>query len=76
MGREVVTTAANVSIGTEVAKAAPFAASVVIGGLTAMEWAYVLAAAYSGLLIVHFVGSKWLFPLWRFIKARRAKGVK
>jgi len=74
MGREVVTTAANVSLGTEAAKAAPFAAGVVVGGLTAMEWAYVLAAAYSGLLIVHFVASKWILPLCKLIKERRAGG--
>lgn len=76
MGKEVVTTAANVSLGTEVAKATPFAAAFAVGGLTAMEWAYVLAAAYSGLLIIHFVGSKWLLPLWRLLKGRRAGGAE
>lgn len=76
MGKEVVTTAANVSLGTEVAKATPFAAAFMVGGLTAMEWAYLLAAAYSGLLIIHFVGSKWLLPLWRISRGRRAGGAK
>jgi len=74
MGKEVVTTAANVSLGTEAAKAAPFAAAFMVGGLTAMEWAYILAAAYSGLLIIHFVGSKWLLPLVRLIRKGRAAG--
>lgn len=76
MGKEVVITAANISLGVEAAKAAPFVAGVVIGGLTAMEWAYLLAAAYSGLLIIHFVGSKWLLPLWRISRGRRAGGAK
>ncbi|WP_248769659.1 hypothetical protein [Pseudomonas sp. MWU12-2345] len=73
MGKEVVTTAANFSLGTEAAKAAPLAAGFMIGGLTAFDLAYVLAAAYSGLLIVHFVMSKWVLPLARFIKGRRRK---
>lgn len=71
MGKEVVTTAANVSLGTEATKAVPLAAGFMIGGLTALDWAYVLAAAYSGLLIVHFVMSKWVLPLARYVKERR-----
>ena len=71
MGKEVVTTAANFSLGTEAAKAAPLAAGFMFAGLTALDWAYVLAAAYSGLLIVHFVMSKWVLPLARYIKGRR-----
>ena len=76
MGKEVVATTANLSLGTEAAKAAPFAAAFAVGGLTPMEWAYVLAAVYSGLLIIHFVGSKWLIPLWRLARGRRAGGAK
>lgn len=71
MGKEVLTGAAGISLGSETAKAAPFVTGVVVGGLTAAEWAYVLAAGYSGLLIIHFVMSKWLLPVIRFALAKR-----
>lgn len=70
VGKEVVT-AANVSAGTETLKAAPILAAFTVGGLTPFEWAYTLAAVYSGLLILHLVIGKWVIPLVRFVRARR-----
>jgi hypothetical protein len=73
MGKEVVTTAAGFSLGAETAKAAPVAAAVVIGGITAVDWAYLFAAGYSILLSIHFVMSKWVIPLFRYVRAQRRK---
>lgn len=74
VGKDVVSTVAvaNVSLGAEATKLAPLAAAFTIGGLTPFDWAYTLAAAYSVILIVHFVASKWLLPLIRFVRGRRA----
>jgi hypothetical protein len=70
VGKEVVSTAANVSAGAETAKVAPIVGAFAIGGLTPFEWAYTLAAVYSALLIVHLVMGKWVIPLIRFIRTR------
>lgn len=71
MGKEVVSTAAGLSAGAETAKAAPLVGAFAIGGLTPFEWAYTLAAFYSALLAVHFVMSKWVIPLVRYVRTRR-----
>lgn len=75
VGKDVVSTVAvaNVSAGAEAVKLAPLAAAFTVGGLTPYDWAFTLAAMYSAILIVHFVGSKWLLPLWRFMRGKRAE---
>lgn len=74
VGKDVVSTVAvaNVSAGAEAAKLAPLAAAFTIGGLTPFDWAYILAAAYSVILILHFVVGKWILPLWRMFRGRHA----
>lgn len=74
VGKDVVSTVAvaNVSAGAEAAKLAPLAAAFTIGGLTPFDWAYILAAAYSVILILHFVVGKWILPVWRMLRGKRA----
>lgn len=74
VGKEVVSTVAvaNVSAGAEVAKLAPLAAAFTIGGLTPFDLAYILAGIYSVILILHFVVGKWILPLWRILRDKRA----
>jgi hypothetical protein len=74
VGKDVVSTVAvaNVSAGAEAAKLAPLAAAFTVGGLTPFDLAYILAAAYSVILILHFVVGKWIVPLWRMLRSRRA----
>jgi hypothetical protein len=74
VGKEVVSTVAvaNVSAGAEVAKLAPLAAAFTIGGLTPFDLAYILAGIYSVILILHFVVGKWILPLWRMLRDKRA----
>jgi hypothetical protein len=71
VGKEVAA-AVNVSAGAEVAKLAPLAAAFTIGGLTPFDLAYILAACYSVILILHFVVGKWLLPLIRLVRGKRA----
>lgn len=74
VGKEVVSTVAvaNVSAGAEAAKLAPLAAAFTIGGLTPFDLAYILAGIYSVILILHFVVGKWILPVWRMLRDRRA----
>lgn len=74
VGKDVVSTVAvaNVSAGAEAVKFAPLAAAFTIGGLTPFDFAYTMAGAYSVILILHLVVSKWLMPLIRFVRAKRA----
>ena len=74
VGKEVVSTVAvaNVSAGAEVAKLAPLAAAFTIGGLTPFDLAYILAGIYSVILILHFVVGKWILPLCRMLRDKRA----
>lgn len=69
VGKEVVTVSAN----AEMAKVAPVLGAFAYGGLTLSDWAYVLAAFCSLLLIVHFLMTKWIIPLARLIRGRKTK---
>lgn len=66
------TTAKDVAI-LEVAKMAPIPGSLIVWGLTLQEWTILFGCLYALGLLLDLVVRRWLVPLVRLVRRRRAE---
>lgn len=65
----------NLEITTSAVKAAPpvVVTAASIAGVPVSEVAYALTAIYTLCMLVHFVATKWVIPLFRHRRKRRRR---
>jgi len=55
----------------EAAKAAPFAGTLIVYGLTLQQWTLLFGCLYAMGLLVDLVVRRWLIPLVRLVRSER-----
>lgn len=60
----------------EAVKAAPFAGTLLVYGMTLQQWTLVFGCLYAAGMFADLVVRRWLIPLAKLIKQRRAEAAR